>query len=1086
MSDDNEDWKRKITSSPVRFKYREKNKKTIAKRYLRYIIPIAIVITILAVFWWWPAWYGNINLQSQLYYNKAEALNFIEFYFLNFWSTNFIFNKTALIGAFIGSIIMSLPPDRILLTIIGTKLRFGKPSLLKSLIFWWTIGFVIFYFIGFVLNSNGAFSWTAYLIEKGELTLSPNIIIDAFNILFDPSNTDYITIFTYSNVVLPIISIILGIVIFRLILNIAKNYYLRRNYYYVLANILLILGLFFALGFLSTPLLALDGINLIQIWAIIIGAISLFSFGIVIYLFGKMVYSRDSKNYKFTPLSRKRTMIAGIVILIIIIIPLISSIGPALGITDEAVWNEQLWNKKYQREIEWTRACAGLDMFEEREISNFTLSSTPDDDNETIAQIRQYDQDYAVQSIAAILGTTFEGLADSDIVYINGTEYWVAPKTIRISQFAGDAVKIHTELYDHVEGFRAIETSTGNMVNVSDEEKFNITENYPIFFGESESERFLRQQNLVIEGRLGGYDSDLLLDTGWEGGIEKNTYVYTGAPDGTLKGLEAFWKTASFNLWGYLLRGESQYLINRNIRARVQNILVPNLRIDDDPYLVFDIERGKMYYAVSIYTTISIGSYSTSPILRFLGVCLVDVVDGAMTFFRNPTLNTSNDPTYPLWKYYLDQYPWKDIDSDAPWLKFQLRYPETLFELQLEANYIYHVQDSKTWKRGDDFHERPEEGDLFYIESNLGNGIEFIGLDLVEYQGLEARTLAGMYVVRHGNNFGEAIFYHTRNSTLNLIGPKTARDTYLSEATQEITLIAGARSGNTLLYPLGGSAYYYIPTYSTVGGLQQLKLAGFVEAFTRKVAYGADANVAYGNLENFKPISFELTSNAGNPDTDGSFILNWTTSTFADTYSIFLYEYPITEINSSLTIIADNLPSSQNAYEVSNIANGTHYIIVQAINEFGDTISNYIKVNVNLIPISYEFEMDSTFIFPSEFGNFRIVLENFNETITAPGYDVQVNLSLYTTNPFLNFSVFVPPNYSPTINSSYSFSDGENNFYGVNYTLINTTLFSGEGLILNGYLNCTQGLVIIKFKWILIVNTIEVYVSEEDNISILI
>ncbi|MFX1407521.1 MAG: UPF0182 family protein [Promethearchaeota archaeon] len=1086
MPDDNEDWKRKITSSPVRFKYREKSKKVLLKRYLLYIIPIVIIVSILAIVWWWPAWYANINLQSQLYYNKADALNFIQFNFLNFWSTNFIFNKTALIGAFTGSILMSLPPDRTLLTIIGTKLRFGKPSYLKALIFWWTFGFILFYFVGFILNSNGAFAWTSYLIEQGELTLSPNIIIEAFNVLFDPSNTDYNTIFVYSNLVLPITSLIIGVLIFRLILNIAKNYYLRRNYFYVLANSILIIGFLFALGFLSTPVLALNGINLIQIWSIIIGAVSLIAFGLFIYLYGKIAYSRDPTRYKLTKVTRKRTIIAGIIIFIIIIIPLISSVGPALGITDEAVWNEQMWSKKFQREIEWTRACAGLNMFKEREISNFTLSSNPDDDNETIVQIRQYDQDYAVQSIAAILGTTFEGLADSDIVYINGTEYWVAPKTIRISQFAGDAVKIHTELYDHVEGFRAIETSTGEMVNVSDESKFNITEDYPLFFGESESERFLRQQNLATEGRLGGYDSDILLDTGWEGGIEKNNYVYTGTPDGELKGLEAFWKTASFNLWGYLLRGESQYLINRNIKTRVQDILLPNLKIDDDPYLVFDVERGKMYYAVSIFTSILIGSYSKSPILRFLGICLVDVVDGTMNFFKNPRLNTNNDPTYPIWKYYIDQYPWKDIDSDAPWLKYQLRYPETLFELQLEANYIYHVQDSKTWKRGDDFQERPEGGDLFYIESNLGDGIEFLGLDLVEYQGLQARTLAGMYVVRHGNNFGDAIFYHTRNSTLNLIGPKTARDTYLSEATQEITLIAGARSGNTLLYPLGGSAYYYIPTYSTVGGLQQLKLAGFVEAFTRKVAYGVDAENAYNNLENFKPGSFNLTSDAGNPDTDGSFILNWSTSTFADSYSIFLYDSPITEINSSLTIIAENLPGSQNAYEISNIANGTHYIIIQATNDFGTTLSNYLKIDVNLIPISYEFEMESSFIFPSELGSFRVLLENFNDTITAPGYDVQVNLSLYTTNPFLNFSIFVPPSYSPIVNSSFNFTDGVNNLYGVNYTLINTTLFSGEGLILNGYLNCTQGLVKIPFKWILIVNSIQVYVSEEEYIDILI
>ncbi|MHA1391847.1 MAG: UPF0182 family protein, partial [Promethearchaeota archaeon] len=282
-------------------------------------------------------------------------------------------------------------------------------------------------------------------------------------------------------------------------------------------------------------------------------------------------------------------------------------------------------------------------------------------------------------------------------------------------------------------------------------------------------------------------------------------------------------------LFAYAFQTEHQYLINRNVRNRVSEILLPQLRIDNDPYLVFNMAQGKMYYAVSIYTYINVGSYAKFPILRFLGISLVDVISGEMTFYQNPTLDTSNDPTYPLWKIYVDQYNWQ---ATPTWLEDQLRYPEDLFELQLEANYIYHVQNSVSWRRADDFHERPEDGDLFYIETDLGDGIEYIGLDLVEYKGLTATLLAGMYVIRHGAHFGEAIFYYTRDSGVNLIGPKTARETYGSEATQEISLISGARNGNTLIYPIGGSIYYYIPTYSTAGSLQQLKLAGFVMEVT--------------------------------------------------------------------------------------------------------------------------------------------------------------------------------------------------------------------------------------------------------------
>ncbi|MFW9902279.1 MAG: UPF0182 family protein, partial [Candidatus Thorarchaeota archaeon] len=1036
------------------------------KKYLKILLPtIAIIITVLTLLWWWPAWFGPINLNVQLYKNKAGGLNYLEVFFLNFWSTNFIFNKTALIGAFIGSIVMSLPPNQNLLTIIGTRLKFGKPSILKALIFWWTAGFILFYFIGFLLDIGGQFSWAMYLLEQGEISFSPfTVFIDAFNILMNQNNVNIEFIFIYSRIYLPLIYYIVAIIILRLILNIVSNYYLKRNDYNIVANTLFIGGLICGSIFLSLATLPLNGIELIQMWSYIIAFLLFEGLGVVIYIIGRSKLVKYPRMKLILQRNKLKVGILAGLLIVIIVFPLILSIGPVFTLSNTSVYSEYEWNKRIQREIMWTRVCAGLDMFEELPIENFTLSSSPANDTQMLERIRQFDQDFAVQSLAAKIGTTYEGLADSDIVYLNGTEYWVAPKTIRLSQFAGDPVRVSTELYDHIEGFLALDSNTGELVDVSS--IFNIDENYPIFFGESESEKFLQQRESF--GSLGAYDNSILLGTNWSGGIPNNIYVYEGEPDGSLNGLEAFWYTASLGLWGYVFQGgEMPYLINRNVKNRVNNILLPQLRVDNDPYLVFDRNNEKMYYAVSIYTSIDMGSYSRSPILRFLGISLIDVITGEMEFYKNPNLiESSSDPSYSTWRYYLEMYDWKNLPI---WLSSQLRYPEDLFELQLEANYIYHVQDLKTWKRGDDFHERPENGDLFYIETNLGDGIEYVGLDLVEYQGTEAKTLAGMYIVRHGQNFGEARFYHTRNSTENLIGPKTARDTYETEATQEITLISGARNGNTLLYPLGGSVYYYIPTYSTIGGLQQLKLAGFVEAFTRKVGYGAEAFEAYNNLENFKPGAFTLISDADYPDIDGEFVLNWTESPFADTYSIYR--------NNSL--IVSDLPNSQTSYAISGITSGYYEFYVKALNEYGNTTSNTILINARIFPIRFNFEMDNLMTLPYDLANFRIELENFNETITAPGYSVQVNLSLYREGGG-SFSVIVPPPYYPLENKTYSYGG----YSGINFTLIDTILYSGEGVILNGLVNCATNDIIIRFKWILIVDNIIIHVSEEDFIIV--
>ena len=812
-------------------KYKIKTNKI--KKYLLILAPvILVIITIIILFIIWPIWHGGIDLQAQLYRTKAGGLDYYNFYFLNFWSTNFFFNKTALFAAILGCIIMSIPPNRNLLTIIGTRLRFGKPSMKKALIFWWTIGFIIFYFMGLILGSISDFAWTIYLIENGEIQFSLTTMTDAFITLFDASSMNLEAIFVYNGIFLPIIVYIIIIFIARAVFNIASNYYLKRNDYNILANGFMVAGLFCGIIFFSMPTFALNGIELIQIWALPIFFISFITLGLLSYASGKSKLSKNKRNFKILIPEAKKIGLTCVFIVLIALMPIFISIGPSLSLNNVSIWTDLQWNRHDYRTIKWTQVCAGLDIFEERAIENFTTSPITND-TQIISRIRQYDQEYAVPNLAAEMGSTYESLADSDIVYINGSEYWVAPKTLKVEDISGDAIQTNTELYDHVEGFLALDTFSGQIVNITD--TFNISEHYPIFFGEHERTY-----------SSGAYDSDILLDTGWAEGIENNKYVYEGEPDGTLVGLEAFWYSVQLGLLSYATNPSAQYLINRNIKTRVERILLPQLKVDYDPYLVFDRANGKIYYAVSIYTSINIGSYSKTPIYRFLGISLIDVINGEMSFYKNPSLVESKaDPTYNLWKIFMTKYNWKTVPT---WLFNQIRYPESLFELQLEAYYRYHVSDPTTWKRGDDFHERPEDGDLFYIETDLGEGIEYVGLDLVEYYGQEARTLAGMYVIRHGDHFGEAIFYHTRDSSEKLIGPKTARDSYAAEATDDIFTITNYRHGNTLLYPLGDSIYYYVPTYSDVSSIQNLELTGFVEAFTREVGYGDDVMTAYNNL----------------------------------------------------------------------------------------------------------------------------------------------------------------------------------------------------------------------------------------------
>ncbi|GAG90484.1 unnamed protein product, partial [marine sediment metagenome] len=63
-----------------------------------------------------------------------------------------------------------------------------------------------------------------------------------------------------------------------------------------------------------------------------------------------------------------------------------------------------------------------------------------------------------------------------------------------------------------------------------------------------------------------------------------------------------------------------------------------------------------------------------------------------------------------------------------------------------------------------------------------------------------------------------------------------------------------------------------------------------------------------------------------------------------------------------------------------------------------------------------------------------------------------------------------------------TYIDGANT--RVNFTVVDTTLYFGEGIVLNGFLNTTKGNVIIFYKWNLFVNDVMIYESPENLILV--
>ncbi|MBN2154410.1 MAG: UPF0182 family protein [Candidatus Lokiarchaeota archaeon] len=815
---------------------------------------VATIIILIIALYAIPKWYGRISLNNQLYAAKSDiSASYWDYYVLNYWSTRFIINKTGLIGGLIGCIVFSIPPETNIFTLISNRLGWRKLTTWKVLVIWWTAGFVIFYLFGQLIDVFSEFSLTIFMIENGDLDISG--FFSAFVVLRDPSQLQIVDVFVYTNLFRPIINYLVILIIIRLIISIVTKIFIDFNYYNIAAKGSFIIALLFVMNFFSIPRKAYDGLRLILVWTTPLAIIGFTTLGIFF-----LIYPRFRENIdQFTREDRKRTIIAVISLIVFLLIPAFISIPTSVKINnDQSIWQEQRWDKRIAVEREWTIQAAGLDMFDDlRSIKNLNESKT----GNIVNSIRQYDKEAAIYQMNAYAQTTFEGLADSDIVYVKGKEYWVSPKTLKYEDFIkGDKIKQHTNLFDHVEGFLAIDPFTGELI--SNQSKFfsifGVDNSYPIFFGEHEYKYEATNNTLItISSEHDAFDDDILLNTEWINSGDNYNYTYQGEKDGTLTGLSAFWFTLDMGLTSYAfdMKFQKDFLINRNIMTRVSKILLPGLEIDEDPYLVFDYTKNTMYYALSIYTKIPLLSYARSNLLRYIGTVLLDVKMGTLEFVLNPQLETdqTSDPTYPIWSVYLNAYPWESVNSPnyVNWLKEQLRYPESLFESQLQYEYIYHVDDPSTWYGESQFYARPPSGDLFYVRFDLGEGegLEFVGIDLVQRRGQFATTLAGMYVLRHGMHFGEVIFYSgIEIGETNMIGPNTALQSLIAAATQDLVLIDKKDYGNVLLYPLGTSLYYFIPVYSSSADnrFRVLKIAGFVNAFNAlDVAYAESAEEAY-------------------------------------------------------------------------------------------------------------------------------------------------------------------------------------------------------------------------------------------------
>jgi uncharacterized membrane protein (UPF0182 family) len=276
---------------------------------------------------------------------------------------------------------------------------------------------------------------------------------------------------------------------------------------------------------------------------------------------------------------------------------------------------------------------------------------------------------------------------------------------------------------------------------------------------------------------------------------------------------------------------QSRIMFRRNIVERIK-ALAPFFTLDRDPYVVVTPER--LYWIQDAYTTSEWFPYSQpfdangTNYIRNSVKIVVDAYDGNVTFYiadKEDPIIRAIDRIYPGLLKNMDEMPAS--------LKPHVRYPEDIFEAQMNIYLKYHMRDPENFYQQEDIWEfpileRPGEkpGPImpFYMTLNLieDNRFEFLLLSAVNPKGrdnLRALVVAGS----DHQHYGKFYVYNFPKGQL-IYGPSQIEAVINQDTTvsQQFTLWGQSGSevarGKMIILPVGHRIIYIQPIYLRASG----------------------------------------------------------------------------------------------------------------------------------------------------------------------------------------------------------------------------------------------------------------------------
>jgi uncharacterized membrane protein (UPF0182 family) len=351
---------------------------------------------------------------------------------------------------------------------------------------------------------------------------------------------------------------------------------------------------------------------------------------------------------------------------------------------------------------------------------------------------------------------------------------------------------------------------------------------------------------------------------------DENVYTSYDGSGGVL--LDSFWKQLlmAYYLGDYnivlsqYLTEESRIQIWNNVSERVDRV-APFLEFDQDPYFV--VNNDRQYWIQDAYTTSrsfpysetvqGYGRYNGIEYIRNSVKMVVDAYEGDVSLYIV-------DPDDPIVQTYAAAFPnlFQDFESMKPGLQNHIRYPQDLFEIQVDKLNRYHMQSAQVFYNNEDLWTRPIENydgsqmrmEPYYIMTRLPgeDELQFMLMTPVTPDNRD-NMIAWIAARSDPPNYGEIVSYNLPKDRL-IYGPNQieSRIDQDPEISQQIALWdqRGSRvlRGNLIVVPIEDSFLYVEPIFLIADNIRIPQLQRVIVSYDEFVVMERTLNQALNTI----------------------------------------------------------------------------------------------------------------------------------------------------------------------------------------------------------------------------------------------